>query len=213
MTLNQIRREARTRIRSGQTHQEVYEYFLETTSYSQGEIAGELSKIPSQSLLRQSRPLKIAFIVCLGLLIAFRLFALFLYLDFIFMGFLTPIMLLVLLLGIATPVLGIITAAMNRSWGYQTVAILFTIGILRSLWAMLRASSTDIFSNEGLIMLLPVIGAIIIGYMMPSRLKTPVLSVVRYEHDPKKGRDVKKYDYRFEEEKAAAHSDLLDTDL
>lgn len=211
MTLNQIRREARKRIlRDGQSHQEVYEYYLEKTSWSQGEIAGELSKIPSQSILRKVRPLKITFVVCLGILVLYRVVTMIAFWEMTFLGFVPPMLILAALLSFFTPVLGIVTALLDRSWGYNTVAILLTIGMLRSLWSLLKF---DLMITEGLLLTIPVIGAIVIGYMMPARLKTPVLSVARYEFDEKKGRDVKVYDYRFEEERAAAHGDLLDTDL
>lgn len=200
MTKKEIKKEGYKRIvKEGQSHQTVFEDLKTSKPAFNLTIAEELSKIPSKGIIEKYKNLRIVYISLLGLFILLRV----VFIVFI-MQMLSAnpgLMLIALLVGVFVPIMGIFGIMTHRLELLKTVSILLILGIFRSLQHMS-------FEPEEFIWLIPVAGIIVLGFVIPAKLKTSFTS--KTVHSEINGKKVVDYDIRFETTELEIGDEILD---
>jgi hypothetical protein len=201
---SQLRRKAHRLIRKDHKgHQTAYDELKQLKSDSpKVDIAEIVSKVPSDAKNRKTQGLRIAFIICLGLVFIIRV------LDLIAnIGFISISNIIVFLFhGITLPALGIVGALTSRIRYYKLVAVFMTLSTLGTVF-----SAVQYESNLVLAFAIPFIGAAILGFVIPAKIK--VLYQKKMVQRELKGRTVNVYEYFFNESKTTStedNNDLLD---
>lgn len=201
---SQLRRKAHQLIRKGgKDHQAAYDELKQLKSDSpKVDIAEIVSKVPSDAKNRKTQSLRIAFIICLGLVFIIRV------LDLIAsLGFISISNVVVFLFhGITLPTLGIVGALTSRISFYKLVAVFMSLSTIGTVFSAIQYESILVIAFA-----LPFIGAAILGFVIPAKIKVPYQKkMVQREL---KGRTVNVYEYFFNETKTAStedNKDLLD---
>lgn len=205
MTKKQVRKEAHRRIVDGtETHQEVFDSLKTGKPGRDQIIVEELVKVPSNITVQNNKVLITATYVVLGLLVLSRVLSLY---GMYLIGAKNITMTIALLIMVLAPgmmVYGIIRRKIELIRG---AAIVLIIGALRSL--RIEISLDPIV----LIFYAPWLGTVILGFVLSSKLKTPVTKKLSRVTNPE-GKLVHSVSYQFDEVAPEyAKDEVLDDDF
>lgn len=164
MTLKEIKKAAyKAIVVEKQSHQSFFDEHVDKVEIGRIQFAEEISKIPSKSKMEKHQGWIISYIILMLIIIILRSIAL----PLLFSQIPTPLLLLMLVIGIVVPVFAIYSALKAKVDFYRTVAILMGINILRSF-------SKGQFSGEitDFIGLAPVLMVIVLALYLPQILKS-----------------------------------------
>lgn len=179
-------------VKNGKSHQETFDELKIVSQIDQESLAQEISKIPSAYKQEKFKNLRYLYVGMLILVIITRVFGV------ISLFQITNINGSLILLGVVVggllPAVGIWGSMTSRASLYQTIALLSLISIIRSLNTLINSDPLSFA------FLIPFIGAIILGFYIPTKLKTSYT---------KKGSE-----YVFESNKLSSLDEsLLDTEV
>jgi len=205
MTKRELRKIAYKRIfKDGATHQEVYDDLQTDKSFTKEEIAEHLSKIPSKSVVERIKIWKIVYIGLMSVIILQRIVGIFI------MGSVNnidgPLLLILIFAGIVMPAAGIFSVVQNKIDTLKMYSIFFILSFLRSY------KQFEVMDVLAIAVLIPYIAAIVLGFWLQFKSKTPYKRVVKDEVQVD-GSIKKTAHIIFEEDKLAGQNDLLDSVL
>lgn len=166
MTKRQLKKAAYKHIiKDGQSHQEAFESLRTEAGVSATDLAEELSKLPSAARIAENMALRGVFIGTLALVMILRIIGVIgLGAEH---GFNGPVLLLLVALGIVLPAIIIVLVLQNRVEAYRVFSLLALVGILRGL------KDLDLADPWVWLALVPTFAGIVLGFWIPTRLKTP----------------------------------------
>ncbi len=202
MTKRQIRKTAYNSIvKEGKSHQDTFDTITQNTNQDQEWVAKEVAKYPGSLLSENQKTLKMIYIGLLGILVILRCISM---IAIAGDGNLNKgILSVFILIAVLIPGLGIYGAVTNKVDVYRSMAILSIIGIARSIQYI------DMVNNPiSLIGLFPLFGIIILGFYIPTKLRTNYHIKIVEEDNNGETKKVKKY--VFDETLKNSSPELLD---
>lgn len=204
MTKKEIRKSAHQSIfKNGLSHQECFDQLRDSNTSDLELLASEVSKIPSSGKTKRTAALRYTFIGFLVIIMLLRIMGI---VVIGMEGDLDPKLLVILvLLGIFLPVYGIYGALTGRVEIYFFTGIFLIVSTVRSF-----ARNAVELDSDTLIGLIPVAAAVILSFLIPSKLKTPFkksLSPVEFD-----GKTVNRTEYIFEDTRIS-REDVLDSTI
>lgn len=202
MNLKELKKAAyKAIVENKQSHQSFFDEHVDKVELGRVEFAEEISKIPSKSKMEKHQAWIIAYIILMLIIIILRSIAL----PLLFSQIPTPLLLLMLVIGVIVPVIAIYSALKAKVEFYRAVAIIMGINLIRSF-------SKGQFSGEitDFIGLAPVLIAIVLALYIPRLLKTNYSQGVEFNEID----GVKKKVIKIEFEKEEINDDkLLDSKI
>lgn len=202
MKLKEIKKAAyKAIVEEKQSHQSFYDEHVEKVEIGRVQFAEEISKIPSKRKMEKYQGWIIAYIILMLIIIILRSIAL----PLLFSQIPTPLLLLMLVIGIIVPVFAIYSALKAKVDFYKAVAILMGVNLLRSF-------TKGQFSGEisDFIGLAPVLIVIVLAIYIPQLLRSKYSQGVEFEYID----GVKKKVIKIEFEKEEINDDkLLDSKI
>lgn len=186
------------------SHQEVYDLLKKETSGDPKEDIAELvSKVPNDRHNRETKGLRIIFIICMSLIFIIRIADLILEINNL--NFFSVV--IFIFHGLILPPLGIYSALTSRTRYYRFIGFFMIISSVAYVLILAFIITHWIIA----VLALPFIGSAILGFLLPSKLKVAYKKrmVQREIH----GRTVNVYEYFFQEPQTLSsreNSDLLD---
>lgn len=204
MTKKEIRKSGYSGIfKEGKSHQECFDELKDKNKNNLEELANELSKIPSNGKTKDTIILRNSFIVALLILILLRV------VGIVIIGIEgninTPILVSIVLLGIALPIYGIYGAIYGKTEAYYTTGIFLAISLLRGF-----GKGEINLEIESLVAIAPILYAIVMAYLIPYKYKTPYKKVLQKTETDGKGKSI--IDYQFEDTRTS-NEDILDMNI
>ena len=205
MTKRELRKEAHRRIiKNGATHQEAFDELQLDKSLTKEEIAEQLSKIPSKSIIERIKIWKIVYIGLMSLIIVQRIIGIFIMGTVSNMD--TALLLVLILAGIVFPIVAIISVVQNKIDVLTMYSFFFVISFLRSY------KQFEVLDAVTIAVIIPYIGAVVLGLWLPFKFKTPYKRIVKDEVQLD-GSTKKIAHIVFEKDKVRGQNDLLDSAL
>lgn len=202
MNLKELKKAAyKAIVENKQSHQSFFDEHVDKVELGRVEFAEEISKIPSKSKMEKHQAWIITYIILMLIIIILRSIAL----PFLFSQIPTPLLLLMLVIGVIVPVIAIYSALKAKVEFYRAVAIIMGINLIRSF-------SKGQFSGEitDFIGLAPVLIAIVLALYIPRLLKTNYSQGIEFNEID----GVKKKVIKIEFEKEEINDDkLLDSKI
>ncbi len=189
----------------GKSHQETFDSLRDKVEISAEELAKILSQIPSKYLYEKTRNLWTTFIGFLGIIIVFRIAAIFLLLSESF-GNSPEILLLIAALGVLFPIWGIVGTFKGQTHVITMVPVLLALSYLRGISKMIGQ-----MSMADTIYPIFLVGLSVTAYMIYKQWKTPYQTrtvIIDENAEVKK----KRLEFTFEEHEKV-QDDLLDSSL
>jgi hypothetical protein len=173
MNLKEIKKAAyKAIVENKQSHQSFFDEHVDKVEIGRVQFAEEISKIPSKSKMEKHQAWIITYIILMLVIIILRSIAL----PLLFSQLPTPVLLLLLVIGIIVPVFAIYSALKAKVDFYKAVAILMGVNLLRSF-------TKGQFSGEisDFIGLAPVLIVIVLAFYIPQLLKSKYTETVVQE--------------------------------
>ncbi len=192
-------------IKQKYSHQTAFDQLKEQNKGGLQQLADEIARFPSPARQKQYDGLRYTYVGLLALVMLLRVIGLISMLEVLNLA--GPAFLFFVLIGILVPVLGIYGALTTRVHLYFACAVLLALSLFRGL----TESNFDLTPLEW-IMTLPQLAAAVLGFYLPTRLRTDYQKKVMVRHTPQG--EVKALTYVFEDDGAPSYSDeLLDQNL
>lgn len=184
-------------------HQTAYDQLKKSKSdVSKEDLAHVISKIPSKATNNKTFALRIAFVICLGLVFIIR------SLDLLGTWRVAQEYQIIVFLfhGITLPTLGITGALTSRTQFYRLVSVFMLLASVGTIITAINYKNIIV-----LLFAIPFLTAGVLGFIIRSKIKVPFKKTMV----PKeiRGRKVNVYEYFFNEpslKTVEEHSDLLD---
>lgn len=205
MTKRQIRKAAyHAIVKENKSHQEAFDELRKTRSIELDTLADEVSKIPSPTKQKNQQTLRYIFIGLLSLVIILRILAVLVITSMENVNI--NLLLVAIVLGLVIPAVGIFGALTSRVELYQTTGILLILSVIRSFTS--GPISTDPID---FIVLIPFLGAAVLAFYIPTRLKTNYSKKVLKQEVA--GEVKTSLQFTFDSPKYSTDNELIDTDL
>lgn len=169
MNKNKIKKAAyKSIVIDKKSHQETFDELRTKSKIELADLAEIVAKIPSQMKIQETIMLRNIFIVLLGVILILRVIGVIGLMDAFSLN--PGLLILALAIGVLIPVVGIYGAIKAKVEIYFVVSMLFILGIVRS-------GNSGGFGNVGmnletLLVFIPFIAAIVLGFIIPKKMKS-----------------------------------------